>query len=342
MEREQITREDFPVVRKGWDPDAVREHLRRVAGSLPDRGASTPLADGAAERVHNVIAAAEDVAARIEEDSRRQAEEFLNSIRDEADGALSRARAEADELVASARTEAAERVEQAKAAVEGLISQAGELRTRVGDLGEQITDGVRERAEVTPPAPGAPLPGPSTPSPAPDPVPPPSPDPVPPTPAPDPGPPVPEPDPGPPAPVPEPDPPAPVPEPEPPVPDPDPVPPEPAPTPQPAPNPAPPETEPAPEPPAAAGASTEDLIAQLRAAGNAAAPDAPERVPVAVASGATAVAAPDAGAIRLVAMNMALEGASRDEIEARISADFGSTGGSGELIDDVLSRSGRV
>ena len=315
MERDQIIREDFPVARKGWDPDAVRAHLRAVADAAPAGGSGTPLADGAAERVRGVIGAAEEVAARIEEDSRREAEEFLNSIRAEAEGALSRAREEAAELVASARTEAAERVEQAKAAVEGLISQADDLRSRVGDLGDRITDG--GRAEVTPPAPAPPAPGPSVPTPSPDPVPPPAPDPTPPTPAPDPGPPVPEPDPGPP------------------VPDPDPQPPEPA----PAPDPEPPATEPAPGPPSAtAEASTEDLIAQLRGGGEPA--PAPSEEPAAAPAAANGSA--DAGAIRLVAMNMALEGASREEIEARIGADFGASPETSELIDDVLSRSGRV
>jgi F0F1-type ATP synthase membrane subunit b/b' len=341
MEREQIIREDFPLVRKGWDPEAVRAHLRAVADAAPARGAGTPLADGAAERVHAVIAAAEEVAERIEEQSRREAEEFLNSIRDEADGALSRARAEADELIASARTEAAERVEQAKAAVEGLISQAGELRSRVGDLGDQLVERNGPQAEVTPPAPGAPVPGPPSPAPTPDPVPEPTPDPEPPTPAPDPGPPVPEPTPGPPVPEPDPGPPAPVPEPDPPVPNPDPTPPEPAPTPQPAPDPAPPEPQPAPDPPESA--STEDLIAQLRSGGSAAAPEpngSKQARPF--GAGGSDGADADAAAIRLVAMNMALEGSSREEIEARIEADFGSAPGASALIDDVLSRTAGV
>jgi len=49
----------------------------------------------------------------------------------------------------------------------------------------------------------------------------------------------------------------------------------------------------------------------------------------------------DHGAVRLVALNMALDGASRDEIEQRIEADFGPVAGIDALIDDVLSRAGR-
>ena len=49
MEREQITREDFEVVRKGWDPDAVREHLAEVAASMPDPTEAAAAAEGGEE-----------------------------------------------------------------------------------------------------------------------------------------------------------------------------------------------------------------------------------------------------------------------------------------------------
>ncbi len=40
-------------------------------------------------------------------------------------------------------------------------------------------------------------------------------------------------------------------------------------------------------------------------------------------------------------MNMALDGATRDEIAERIGADFEEVGGAEGLVDDVLQRAGR-
>jgi hypothetical protein len=49
----------------------------------------------------------------------------------------------------------------------------------------------------------------------------------------------------------------------------------------------------------------------------------------------------DQGAIRLVAMNMALEGVAREEIAQQIEADFGHVAGVDSLLDDVLARADR-
>ena len=72
MEREEIVRDDFPTVRKGWSPEAVEAHLRAVADSFAASGSrakerATPAADAAGERVGAVIAAAESAAAEIVE-----------------------------------------------------------------------------------------------------------------------------------------------------------------------------------------------------------------------------------------------------------------------------------
>jgi len=180
MEREQILRDDFQTVRKGWDPDEVREHLRAVAnGAKPPSG--TPIADGAAERVRSVIAEAETVAEELRAEARLGADELLRDVRAESEGLLASARAESERIVAAARAEASERVEQARAAVEGLLSQADDLRARVGTLGASGA-----KAEVPGPV-VVPEPTPPTiPEPTPDPVPEPTPDPTPPAPDPEP------------------------------------------------------------------------------------------------------------------------------------------------------------
>ena len=307
MERDQILRDDFPTSRRGWDPDAVRAHLCAVAESARDGGATgeaRPLADLAADRVRSVIGAAEQAAAQIESDARAEADRTLEAARLECDRIQTSARAESEKLLSEAREESAARIEQANAAVGGLISQADELRDRVGVLGKELAGGDGSRDGAVGEVPGGPVivpePTPPTiPEPTPDPVPEPTPDPVP-EPTPDPAP----------------------------EPTPDPVPPE------PGPDPLPPAPEPDPAPPVAeaSGGTTDELIAQLRggSAGNGkgSSDDRPE---------------PDSnlGAARLVAMNMALEGSSREEIATQVDDEFGTVDDLDGLVDDVLARAGR-
>ncbi len=77
MEREQITREDFETVRKGWDPDAVRQHLSAIADSYPEEVEATDelersLGDVAASRIRGVLEAAEAAAADIRASSQAE------------------------------------------------------------------------------------------------------------------------------------------------------------------------------------------------------------------------------------------------------------------------------
>ena len=52
MDRPTIQRTDFPTVRRGYEPDAVDEHLRRVADELESlRGRGGPHVAGAASRM---------------------------------------------------------------------------------------------------------------------------------------------------------------------------------------------------------------------------------------------------------------------------------------------------
>jgi outer membrane biosynthesis protein TonB len=127
-----------------------------------------------------------------------------------------------------------------------------------------------------------------------------------------------------------------IPEPEPPL-EPEPSPPQ-TPEPQPPiePEPSPPSV-PEPQPPGpeigSGAASTEDLLAQLK--GDKASPE-----PAAGSNGGAANAAgtePDVAAARLVAMKMALEGASRDEIATHLGDNY-ELSHPDKLLDDVLAR----
>ena len=283
MDRDKIVRDDFPTVRKGYDPDAVREHLRAVADAASEHS-RTPLAEAAADRVAGIVEAAERKAAEIEKE----------------------ARDEAERIVEAARDEAKEQVDRAQRAVKRLIDQADDLRSAIGKLGSEIVSQGAGRAEGQPAA--------ETTEPE-----------I-----------VPEP-----ARVPEPEPPR-QPEPEPPR----------EPEPQPPPSPEPePAIVPEPQPPgpemSTGSPSTEDLLAQLRG-------DAPssregtgdgDESRSAKAngddSGAT-TASPagrdaDVASARLVAMKMALDGASRGEIERHLAENY-ELANADALLDEVLAR----
>lgn len=273
LDRDDIVRDDFPTVRKGYDPEAVRAHLLSVADAVRDRS-SASLAETAAEGVGSILEAAERKAMEIEAE----------------------ARSEAERIVSAARVEAREQVDRAQGAVSSLVEQADELRSAVGRLGSEITSPARSgsvpRAETSPEI-------------------------------------VPEP-----ARVPEPTPPQ-EPEPQPPQ--------TPEPTPAPSPEPTPPSI-PEPQPPSpqvrAGSPSTEDLLAQLKSGANASTPAAgADSVHEGVVSSdrASSASEADVAAARLVAMKMALEGASRDEIERHLETSY-SISSTDRLLDDVLAR----
>lgn len=292
---------------------------------------------GAREEAKQATSAATTEAEQATSSARVESERILSEARAEAEttrgdaeSALASAREEATQVIADARVEASQRVEQARAAVEGLVDQASDLRNRVGSLGEELAGSIRSSAasvaEVLPGPAELPEPTPPTiPEPTPDPVPEPTPDPVP-------------------------------------EPTPDPVP-EPSPDPEPLPDPP----EPAPGPdfdeseeleeveevvvvseleddevdeealatsvgPSAGAPTNEDLVDQLRSSsppdmsgsneGSAPPPSPPD--------------ASDLGSIRLVAMNMALEGKPRDEAAQRLEGEFGQIEQLDEVLDDIF------
>jgi DivIVA domain-containing protein len=85
LDRQSIEKKDFPIGRRGYDPDAVDAHLSALAGEVEELKASSrrrneTLASAASEQVRAIVEAAESSAAAIQ----RQAEEEAREIRAEA------------------------------------------------------------------------------------------------------------------------------------------------------------------------------------------------------------------------------------------------------------------
>ena len=85
LERQTIEKKDFPIGRRGYDPDAVDTHLQSLADEIEElkrsaRRRTETLASSASEQVRSIVEAAETSAADIQ----RQAEDEAREIRAEA------------------------------------------------------------------------------------------------------------------------------------------------------------------------------------------------------------------------------------------------------------------
>jgi DivIVA domain-containing protein len=95
MDREAIERRDFPVGRRGYDQEAVDDHLRRVADEMDSlrqapRPSAPALSAGASEQVRAILEAAEAGAAEIRADAGREAGEHVKRVQEAAGGMLAR------------------------------------------------------------------------------------------------------------------------------------------------------------------------------------------------------------------------------------------------------------
>jgi DivIVA domain-containing protein len=142
LDRQAIERRDFPIGRRGYDPDAVDAHLRALAGEFEELqrtaaggGPDVSLASAAGSHVHSILAAAETAAAEIE----RSAEESAHELREAAERDAEHTREEALER---ARQHVAA-VGQAAAA---LLERVGSMDGEVGALVDSLRAGASRLA----------------------------------------------------------------------------------------------------------------------------------------------------------------------------------------------------
>ena len=145
VDREDIERHDFPVGRRGYDQDAVDEHLRRVADEIDALRASpgsrppvTPISAGTSEQVRAILEAAETGAAELRADAGRQAGEHVARVEEAADGML----AKLDELES-----------QLTALLDALRRSSEQLTDGLSELHEQVSEFGGAAPEAPEPAP---------------------------------------------------------------------------------------------------------------------------------------------------------------------------------------------
>jgi DivIVA domain-containing protein len=144
LDRQSIEKRDFPIGRRGYEPEAVDAHLARIAeeveelrrrsgGAVASGGAkSSPasLAQAASEQVRSIVEAAESSAAAIE----RGAQDEALRIRDEAE---SDARQTRDEAVAQSQ----EQVGNVRSVTTQMLQRVDAMESELAGLVESLRTG---------------------------------------------------------------------------------------------------------------------------------------------------------------------------------------------------------
>jgi DivIVA domain-containing protein len=145
LDRQTIEKRDFPIGRRGYEPEAVDEHLARLADELEalnrqsTRRSPDSIAVVASQQVAAIVQAAETTAADLE----RQAEEEAQRIRHEAE---SEARTTRDEAVAESQAH----VGHVSDSVAHMLQRVEAMESELGALVESLRTGAnRLQADLT-------------------------------------------------------------------------------------------------------------------------------------------------------------------------------------------------
>lgn len=135
LERQSIEKKDFPIGRRGYEPDAVDTHLGELADEIEElkrsaRRRSETLASSASEQVRAIVEAAETSAAEIQ----RQAEEEAREIRAEAAG-------EAQSMREQATAQARDYVGRVSESTAVMLQRLDAMESELGGLVESLRTG---------------------------------------------------------------------------------------------------------------------------------------------------------------------------------------------------------
>jgi DivIVA domain-containing protein len=135
LDRQSIEKKDFPIGRRGYDPEAVDVHLTSLADEVDElkrsaRRRSETLASAASEQVRAIVEAAESSAGEIQ----RQAEEDAREIRGEATSEAQRTRDQASE-------QAREYVAKVSESTAVMLQRLDAMESELGALIESLRTG---------------------------------------------------------------------------------------------------------------------------------------------------------------------------------------------------------
>jgi DivIVA domain-containing protein len=174
LDRQSIEKRDFPIGRRGYEPEAVDEHLARLADEIDEiqrsaqRRSGASLAQAASQQVQAIVEAAEQSAAAIERDAEQQAQRIRSDAEREAKDTEQEAVERSREHVAKVGEQSSlmlQRVDAMEAELTALIES---LRTGANRLNADLSllesnmDDLYTAAGGTRGAPTAPAPAPTS------------------------------------------------------------------------------------------------------------------------------------------------------------------------------------
>jgi DivIVA domain-containing protein len=145
LDRQTIEKRDFPIGRRGYEPEAVDAHLarvaeeveqlrRRVGSGAPGKSSPASIAQAASEQVRSIVEAAESSAAAIEQGAQDEAERIRAEA--EADARVTRddAVGQSQEHVGKVRQSTAQMLQRVDAMESELAGLVESLRTGANRL----------------------------------------------------------------------------------------------------------------------------------------------------------------------------------------------------------------
>ena len=92
MDRDGIQRRDFPTGRRGYDPAAVDEHLRRVADAFESNSPlpAPSFAASTSDQVREILEAAERSVASVRAEASREASDHVSQVQEATAGMLAK------------------------------------------------------------------------------------------------------------------------------------------------------------------------------------------------------------------------------------------------------------
>ena len=145
LDRQSIEKRDFPIGRRGYEPDAVDEHLAMLADEVDalrrsaSRSSRTDsLATAASEQVRLIVEAAEQSAADIEREAELEARQIRQDAREAAETARAEAGQQAREHVERVSRASASMLERADALESEFSAMLESVRSGAGRLGQEL------------------------------------------------------------------------------------------------------------------------------------------------------------------------------------------------------------
>jgi DivIVA domain-containing protein len=143
LDRQSIEKKDFPIGRRGYEPEAVDDHLNKLADEVESLKSSTrkrtdSMAASASEQVRSIVDAAETTAAQIQADAEREAKQIRADTRNELRTMRDQATTEAAEYVAKISQSAASMLERIDAMEQELGTIVESLRSGASRLGADL------------------------------------------------------------------------------------------------------------------------------------------------------------------------------------------------------------